>query len=50
LVFRPIADRRMLPEILSLSVNASRVAMPAVALATETLKAGLSEMVARIKR
>ncbi len=50
LVFRPIADRRMQPEILSLSVNASRVAVPAVALATETLKAGLSEMVACIKR
>jgi DNA-binding transcriptional LysR family regulator len=50
LVFRPIADRRMHPEILSLSVNASRVATPTIAVATETLKAGLSELVARIKR
>jgi DNA-binding transcriptional LysR family regulator len=50
LAFRPIADHRLRPETLTLSVNATRQATPLVAVITETLREELTQMIGQIKR
>jgi DNA-binding transcriptional LysR family regulator len=46
LVFRPIDDRRMKPETLSLCVYGARSSSPAVALVAETVQSALTDMTA----